>query len=117
MQVTPLPKNSVCPSQNSTSASTPHSYVASLTSLYRAFGDVLHFLTKMAHRPFLKRYLKRDEILFSIASCDASLNDALGLFGVGFLFHRNCEMFEFELFCIGSSLFRYARSKQSKRMN
>ena len=57
--------------------------LTSLTGVYRAFTDVFYFLTKMAHRPFLKRYLKRDEILFSIASCDAALNDALELFGVG----------------------------------
>lgn len=36
----------------------------------------------MGHRPFLKRYLKRDEILASITFCDALLNDALGMFGV-----------------------------------
>jgi hypothetical protein len=64
-------------------------YVTSLTGLYRAFTDVLYFLTKMSHRPFLKRYLKRDEILFNITSCDAALNDALGLFGVGFVILRN----------------------------
>ena len=90
MQVALLPKNSIRPSQNSTSASTPIPYVTSLTALYRAFADVLYFLTKMGHRPFLKRYLKRDEILSSIASCDAALNDALGLFGVGFVFH--CDL-------------------------
>jgi hypothetical protein len=65
-------------------------FVTSLTGLCRAFTDVLYFLTKMGHRPFLKRYLKRDEILFNIASCDAALNDALGLFGVGFVFH--CDL-------------------------
>jgi abelson tyrosine-protein kinase 1/abelson tyrosine-protein kinase 2 len=58
-----------------------------IAKLNEAFTDVLYFLTKMGHRPFLKRYLKRDEILFSIASCDTALNDALGLFGVGFVFH------------------------------
>ena len=52
----------------------------------------------MAHRPFLKRYLKRDEILSSIASCDAALNDALGLFGVGFASTVICEVFGFELY-------------------
>ena len=71
----------------------------------------------MGHRPFLKRYLKRDEILFSISSCDAALNDALGLFGVGLFSIVICEMFGFELFRNGSSLFKYVRSKQSKRMN
>jgi abelson tyrosine-protein kinase 1 len=61
-------------------------YVTSLTGLYRAFTEVLYFLTKMGHRPFLKRYLKRDEILSSIASCDAVLSDALGMFGVSVIF-------------------------------
>jgi abelson tyrosine-protein kinase 1 len=51
----------------------------------------------MGHRPFLKRYLKRDEILFNIKSCDAALTDALGLFGVGFVF-LFCGVFGFELF-------------------
>lgn len=41
----------------------------------------------MGHRPFLKRYLKRDEILFNITACDAVLNDALGMFGVGIFFY------------------------------
>lgn len=56
-----------------------HSPIAKLNE---AFTDVLYFLTKMGHRPFLKRYLKRDEILFNIMSCDVALNDALGLFGL-----------------------------------
>jgi hypothetical protein len=48
----------------------------------RSFTAVLHFLIKQTSRPFLKRYLKRDEILRDIAACDSSLRDALGLFGV-----------------------------------
>ena len=50
--------------------------------LCRSFNDVFAFLQKQAHRPFLHRYLKRDEILRSIAGCDARLSDALGQFGV-----------------------------------
>ena len=50
--------------------------------IFRAFTEVLYFLTKLGHRPFLKRYLKRDEIQASITFCDALLNDALGMFGV-----------------------------------
>ncbi|KAI0317882.1 hypothetical protein OF83DRAFT_1171602 [Amylostereum chailletii] len=50
--------------------------------LHAAFEDVHTFLKKQAHRPFLKRYLKKDEILRSIAYCDASLSDALGMFGL-----------------------------------
>ena len=50
--------------------------------IHRAFGEVHHFLKKLGHRPFLKRYLRRDEILFNITGCDTALNDALGMFGV-----------------------------------
>ena len=62
---------------------TSENYVNSDWSLHRAFTEVLYFLTKLGHRPFLKRYLKRDEILFDITSCDAMLTDALSMFGVG----------------------------------
>ena len=47
-----------------------------------AFKEVHVFLQKQAHRPFLHRYLKRDEIQRSISHCDASLNDALDMFSV-----------------------------------
>jgi len=40
------------------------------------------FLQMQVHRPFIKRYLKRDEILKQIASCDTSLSDSLGMFSV-----------------------------------
>jgi len=43
---------------------------------------VCTFLLKQIHRPFLKRYLKRDEILRDIAICDTGLGDALGMFSV-----------------------------------
>ena len=90
MRVAPSPKNFIHQSQNSTSASTSHSLRNFSYGLYRAFTDVLYFLTKMGHRPFLKRYLKRDEILSDIASCDATLNEALEMFGVGFVYH--CDL-------------------------
>lgn len=48
----------------------------------RTFTQVRDFLLKQAHRPFLKRYLKRDEILREIASCDTALSDALSMFSV-----------------------------------
>jgi hypothetical protein len=63
------------------------SYVMSDPSSCRAFLGVLQLLTKLGQRPFLKRYLRRDEIAFHISSCDAALNDALGMFGVRFLLH------------------------------
>ena len=49
---------------------------------YSAFNTVYLFLQKQAHRPFLKRYLKRDEILKQIQGCDAELQEALGMFSV-----------------------------------
>jgi hypothetical protein len=50
--------------------------------VYRAFDDVHELLLKQAHRPWIKRYLKRDEILEMIAACDAGLTEALGRFSV-----------------------------------
>jgi abelson tyrosine-protein kinase 1 len=43
-------------------------------------------MQKQINRPFLKRYLKRDEILGNIQGCDAALNNALGMFGVCIIF-------------------------------
>ena len=37
---------------------------------------------KQTHRPFLKRYLKREEIQAEIVACDALLNDAMSMFNV-----------------------------------
>ena len=48
----------------------------------RSFEGIHHFLIKLTNRPFLKRYLRRDEILRDLQDCDSSLRDALGLFGV-----------------------------------
>lgn len=48
-----------------------------------AFTQVLQVLERQNRRPFLKRYLKRDEIIRELAGCDQSLNDALGMFNVG----------------------------------
>ena len=50
--------------------------------IIRSFEGVYHLLIKLSNRPFLKRYLRRDEILRDISDCDGSLRDALGLFGV-----------------------------------
>lgn len=56
---------------------------------HSAFEQVLTFLHKQNRRPFLKRYLKRDEIQQQLTACDASLNDALGMFGVRFSYTSN----------------------------
>jgi hypothetical protein len=49
---------------------------------FRSFTTVYRFMVKQTSRPWLKRYLKRDEILRDIVACDTVLRDALGLFGV-----------------------------------
>ncbi|KAF8060214.1 hypothetical protein FPV67DRAFT_1513824 [Lyophyllum atratum] len=53
-----------------------------IAKLEESFSNVHMFLQKQVHRPFLKRYLKRDEILAQISDCDASLGEALGRFGI-----------------------------------
>ncbi|KAF9255884.1 hypothetical protein L218DRAFT_911907 [Marasmius fiardii PR-910] len=53
-----------------------------IAKLTEAFNSVYVFLQKQAHRPFLKRYLKRDEILSQIQGCDAELKEALGMFSL-----------------------------------
>ncbi|KAH8978454.1 kinase-like domain-containing protein [Lactarius hatsudake] len=55
---------------------------APIAKLVEALGEVHHFLENLGQRPFLKRYLRRDEILSSITACDTSLNNALGMFGL-----------------------------------
>jgi hypothetical protein len=46
---------------------------------------VYQFLQKQTERPFLKRYLKRDEILRQISGCDASLSGSVSAFSVRLL--------------------------------
>lgn len=53
-----------------------------LTCNPRCFRRVEHFVQKQVSRPFLKRYLKRDEDAWKISACDSSLTDSLGLFSV-----------------------------------
>lgn len=52
------------------------------TCLHRAFHKVQALVDKQNKSPFLKRYLKRDEIIKQIAACGDDLIDALQLFGV-----------------------------------
>lgn len=40
---------------------------------------------KQSHRPFIKRYLQRDEIQRALVGCHNSLSDALGMFSVSSL--------------------------------
>ncbi|KIY47186.1 hypothetical protein FISHEDRAFT_74925 [Fistulina hepatica ATCC 64428] len=53
-----------------------------LEGLVDSFKQVNTFLEHQSHLSFLMRYLKRDEILRQIQSCDASLADALGMFSM-----------------------------------
>ncbi|KAJ4490744.1 hypothetical protein J3R30DRAFT_3277483 [Lentinula aciculospora] len=50
--------------------------------LTESFNDVHALLVKQAGRPFLKRYLKRDEISKQLHHCDVGLQEALGMFSI-----------------------------------
>ncbi|KAH7868104.1 uncharacterized protein C8R40DRAFT_1003620, partial [Lentinula edodes] len=50
--------------------------------LTELFNDVHALLVKQAGRPFLKRYLKRDEISKQLHQCDVGLQEALGMFSI-----------------------------------
>ena len=53
-----------------------------LARLVESYKEVHRFLTRQIHRPFIKRYLQRDEIQRALAGCHNSLTDALGMFNV-----------------------------------
>ncbi|KAJ7091133.1 hypothetical protein C8R44DRAFT_412775 [Mycena epipterygia] len=53
-----------------------------IEKLVGSFTRVHNFMLKQTHRPFLKRYLKRDEIIRDIAGCDKALGEALSMFGI-----------------------------------
>ncbi|KAJ3531793.1 hypothetical protein NMY22_g8005 [Coprinellus aureogranulatus] len=55
---------------------------APIAKLEETFAGVLLFMQKQVRRPFLKRYLKRDEIQRDLADCDAGLRDAVSMFGL-----------------------------------
>src|ERR1700691_4431207 len=64
---------------------------------------VYQFLQKQTERPFLKRYLKRDEILRQILGCDVSLSDSVSAFSVRLLpFGKNIITFTDS--CFGSQI-------------
>lgn len=42
-------------------------------------------MQRQVNRPFIKRYLKRDDILRALQGCDTELTNALNMFSVGFL--------------------------------
>ncbi|KAF5329372.1 hypothetical protein D9619_009450 [Psilocybe cf. subviscida] len=53
-----------------------------IEKLEESFTFVLTFVLQQSKRPWLKRYLRRDEIPREIADCDSRLRDALALFGI-----------------------------------
>ena len=61
-------------------ASSPQRVIHSVQN--RAFVHVHVLMQKQVNRPFIKRYLKRDDILQAIQGCAAELNNALNMFSV-----------------------------------
>ncbi|KAF8346243.1 hypothetical protein F5887DRAFT_884002, partial [Amanita rubescens] len=51
-----------------------------------SFSLVYDLIHKLNHHPFIKCYLKRDEILRQISECDKALTDALCIFSVSLLY-------------------------------
>ena len=80
----------------------------------RSFEDIHRFLIKLTNRPFLKRYLRRDEILQDLSDCDSSLRDAVALFGVSIeMFAKSpshCQHYRFRFNFAYLNKFRYWRN-------
>ncbi|PPR04355.1 hypothetical protein CVT24_013207 [Panaeolus cyanescens] len=53
---------------------------ASILKLEESFTHIAEIIKRQANRPFLKRYLKRDEIFAEIGHCDNLLKDAMMVF-------------------------------------
>ncbi|KAJ7163568.1 hypothetical protein C8R43DRAFT_285859 [Mycena crocata] len=53
-----------------------------IEKLVGSFTRVHNFMLKQSHRPFLKRYLRREEIVREIAGCDKAVGEALSMFGI-----------------------------------
>ncbi|KAH7911476.1 hypothetical protein BJ138DRAFT_1135374 [Hygrophoropsis aurantiaca] len=53
-----------------------------IDKLTAALNEVYNFLTRLIRRPFIKRYLRRLEIMREIAACDRALADVLAMFGI-----------------------------------
>lgn len=51
-----------------------------------AFEHVRRLMVKEANRPFIKRYLKRDDIMGEISGCDTDIREALDVFNVCVVF-------------------------------
>jgi hypothetical protein len=51
-------------------------------SLSRAFDRIRRLMVKESTRPFIKRYLKRDDVMKEITDCDTDVREALDVFNV-----------------------------------
>ena len=74
---------------------------------------------RQSHLPFLKRYLKRDDILRQIDGCGASLNESVELFSVSIFVLDIYDATAYRLppFPVVSSRFKYAFSSKSNAPN
>lgn len=81
----------------------PRMYIQIHTDGRRALTRVGELLPNLAHQPFLKRYLKRDDTLREIENCDNMLRDALQMFSVRFQ-HAVCLACSFAAGCLQLSL-------------
>lgn len=82
MPVTKLARSYITQLRDWSSESAFESLLISGSRFGRSFHDVYQFLQRQNHRPFIKRYLKREEIQRALGVCDNSLNDALNMFNV-----------------------------------
>ena len=73
----------------------------------RAFENVKRLFIEEAHRSFIKRYLKRNDIMCNISSCDAILT--IGIGHVPVVYHHL-----YILVTMYSSLFQFAFSSKLK---
>ena len=55
-----------------------------LQYIIRAFENVKQLLIKEAHQPFIKQYLKQDDIMCKINACNVDIQSALDMFNVCF---------------------------------
>ncbi|KAJ3557555.1 hypothetical protein NM688_g1411 [Phlebia brevispora] len=73
-----------------------HALATPMEKLISTFKNILSILEKQNRRPFIKRYLKREEIRQELLWCDTLLNDALSLFDVRILFRIYSQLLEAE---------------------
>ncbi|KDQ11798.1 hypothetical protein BOTBODRAFT_35049 [Botryobasidium botryosum FD-172 SS1] len=57
-----------------------------VSKLVASFEMIHRMMKKQAERPFIKRYLKRDEVLQQIRECNESLSDSMSVFNLSIQF-------------------------------